>query len=346
MTHDFLSDNTSGILPQVAVALANVAMERTPPYGNDGHTKSLDQLFSRHFEKEVAVVLTSSGTAANSLALSVIAHPFEAILCHEHSHIQLREAGAPEFFTQGAKLVPLGGVSGKIDDGELAREFERGKSGRGQMLRYAAVSVTQPSDFGSLYDCDELKRICQIAHSNNAVVHMDGARFPQAVASLATSPADLTWRAGIDVLTFGGTKTGGFAAEAIVLFDPSLLPKAKLLQKRSGQTLSKMRFLSCQWPALLENDVIYEAARHARAQARNLADGLVELGLEITHAVEINMVFASLPISLVDYLRAAGVSFLTTDAASESMTARFVTSFETSAQELEALLDLVRTWQT
>jgi threonine aldolase len=341
---NFLSDNSCGVVPQVQAAFAASASGFDLPYGKDSVSGGLDALLSDHFGCDAAVVLTSTGTAANALALATLCAPYEAILCHPEAHINLRESGAPEFFTQGAKLVPLTGPDGRIDPDALETELARSKSGRGQSLRYAVVSVTQPTDFGTLYSEAELRRICEITHAHGAMVHMDGARFPAAVVATGLSPARSSWEAGVDVLTFGGTKSGGFAAEAVVFFNApeTLRARALLLQKRSGQTLSKMRFLSCQWPALIEGGVVYEAAGEAITHAARLERVfLADQRIAIAHPREINMVFAKIPVVLAERLRSSGVCFLTMLQRADEVVARFVTSFETTDREIEDLARLL-----
>lgn len=342
MQIDLLSDNVSGILPAVVMAFAEAGRGRAAPYGADSLTQGLDALFSDHFGTEVAVMLASTGTAANSLALSVMARPYEAILCHERSHVQLREAGAPEFFTQGAKLVPLPGPAGLIDPAALEAELRGARAGRGQMLPYSVVSITNPSDYGAVLGVRDLREICDIAHAHGCRVHMDGARFPHAINALGVTPAELSWQAGVDVLTYGGTKSGGYAAEAIVFFDRALSANAKLLQKRSGQTLSKMRFLSCQWQPLFEKGAIYAAAAQARQSAARLARVVEDAGFALTQPVEINMVFPRLPNAVIDRLRAAGVTFLMREVGATDSTIRFVTSFETTEEEIAGVAAALR----
>ena len=340
---NFLSDNTSGILPQVAEAFASAASGFDLAYGRDSLTSALEPLFSSHFGRQTAVVLTLTGTAANALALAVLSQPYEAVLCHSDSHIQLREAGAPEFFTQGAKLVPVGGPDGRIDPDALAEELGRAARGRGQSLPYTVVSLTQPTELGTLYSLDEVRRICDLAHAHGARVHMDGARFPHAVNGLGCSPAAASCEAGVDVLSFGATKSGGFAAEAVVLFDPGLARKARLMQKRSGQTLSKMRFLACQWGPLLEAGGAYQAARIAVVRAAALEEALrAHPGIEIICPRQANLVFATMPGALADHLARNGVRFAPVASRSDSVTGRFVTSFETTEAEVAALAALLQ----
>lgn len=340
---NFHSDNLSGILPEVLAAFAAAAQGPSggglaESYGQDPLSRDLDRLFGAYFGHEVAVVTTATGTAANALALATICPPTEAIVCHAQSHVNLREAGAPEFFTQGAKLVPLDGPQGRIRPADLEALFARSAQGREQSLRHAVVSLTQPTERGTLYSLEDLRRLCAIAHGHGALVHVDGARFAQAVVALGCSPAEASWQAGVDVLSYGGTKGGGFAAEAIVFFDRRHLDRARLLHKRAGQTVSKMRFLSCQWPALIETGALHASARASQRTAAELEDILrAHPGVAIEAPRQINMVFARLPHALADRLRAKGVGFHAQASDEAGVVARFVTSFATRGQDLDGL---------
>ena len=269
----FTSDNVSSACPEVMDALIAANLDNAPSYGNDKYSKNLKNKFSEIFETEVEVFPAISGTASNSLALSVLTPVFGKIYCHELSHINTDECGAPEFFTGGAKLVPLCGLEGRIN----AKNFSENIRGTGNvhLQQPAVVSITQSCETGTVYQLDEISSISEVAHSRGLKVHMDGARFANAIASLKVSPAEMTWKSGIDVLSFGGTKNGCIAAEAIIFFNKNLVGNFPFLHKRSGHLISKMRFISTQLMAYLSNDVWLRNARHANSMASLISKGLV-----------------------------------------------------------------------
>ena len=249
----FASDNVTSACPEIMQAINNANKGHVDSYGNDQWSKNLDKKFSNLFEKDVKVFTAVTGTAANSLALSSITPSYGNIYCHKISHINVDECGAPEFFTGGAKLITLDGNNGKFSAEELNKNI-RG-SGVVHNTQPSTVSITQSCETGVVYQINEINEICKIAHKNGMKVHMDGARFSNAVVSLNKSPAEMTWKCGIDILTFGGTKNGCLDAEAIIFFNSEDVGNFHYLQKRSGQLLSKMRFLSCQLDAYITNDL-------------------------------------------------------------------------------------------
>ena len=249
----FASDNVAGACPEVLDALMKANEGDSAPYGNDDYSKVLQEKFSEIFEKEVIVYPTASGTAANALALSTMTPVFGNIYCHKLAHINTDECGAPEFYTGGAKLIPLTGINGKITPEEL----EKNISGTGIVhhTQPSSVSVTQVCETGEVYELDEIKKITDVAHKHKLNMHMDGARFANALVALNCTPAEMTWKSGIDVLSFGATKNGCIAAEAIIFFKPELVGNISCLMKRAGHLLSKMRFVSAQLDAYISNDV-------------------------------------------------------------------------------------------
>ena len=228
----FASDNVTGACPEVLNALLKANDEDKTPYGNDELSKNLQNKFSEIFEKEVIVFPTASGTAANALALSTMTPSFGNIYCHRLSHINVDECGAPEFYTGGAKLVNLDGNNGKI----IAEELDRNISGKGVVhhTQPSSVSITQLCETGVAYNLDEIKEISEVTHKHDLNIHMDGARFANALVSLNCTPAEMTWKSGIDVLSFGATKNGCLAAEAIIFFKPELVGNLAFLMKREG----------------------------------------------------------------------------------------------------------------
>ena len=265
----FTSDNVTGACPEVMDALIKANSGVVASYGNDKWSSNLQKKFSEIFETNVTIFPATSGTASNSLALSVLSPVFGKIYCHELSHINTDECGAPEFFTGGAKLIPMRGSNGKI----TAKEFSESIRGAGNvhLTQPAVISITQSCETGTVYQLDEISAISEIAHAQGLKVHMDGARFANAGASLNASPAEITWKSGVYVLSFGGTKNGCLAAEAIVFFKPELVGNFPYLHKRSGHLISKMRFVSAQLEAYLSNDVWLRNARHANSMASLLS---------------------------------------------------------------------------
>ena len=293
---NFCSDNVAGAAPEILAALAAANRGAAMPYGADAVTARLQRKVAEIFETEVAVFPVATGSAANSLALSVMAPPYGAIYCHEAAHINVDECGAPEFFTGGAKLVDLAGADGKLHAGDLAAALAGAGAGIVHHVQPAAISLTQASECGTVYSPHELHEIADLARANGLKLHLDGARFANAVAGLGCSPADLTWRAGVDALSLGATKNGALAAEAVVFFDRALAAAFGYRRKRAGHLFSKMRFLSAQLEAYLSDDLWLRNARHANRLADRLAQGLAGLpGARLVYPVQANEVFVALP---------------------------------------------------
>ncbi|MCC7272924.1 MAG: low specificity L-threonine aldolase [Alphaproteobacteria bacterium] len=339
---NFASDNTAGAHPAIVAALAAASDGRAMPYGNDPWTERVAARLAALFEREVAVFPVATGTAANALALAALTPPWGAVLCHEAAHIQVDECGAPELLTGGAKLVPLAGDHGKIAAGALDAALARGVFGVVHSVQPSVLSLTQATESGTVYTPDEVRALAGRARAKGLAVHMDGARFANAVAALGVAPAAITWRAGVDVLSLGATKDGAFAAEAIVFFDRARADGFAYRRKRAGHLFSKMRFLSAQLDAWLADDLWLANARHANAMARRLAEGLGRLpGVHLQHPVEANAVFAALPGAVIARLAAAGFRFYrwpddTADAV------RLVTAWDTRADDVDALVAAAR----
>lgn len=332
----FASDNTSGVCPEIMEALARVNAGSAPAYGEDEVTRRLEARVAEVFEHEVAVFPLATGTAANALALAALAPRYGAVYCHREAHINVDECGAPEFFTGGAKLVALAGEHAKITP-EAVAEAAYGK-GVVHHVQPAAISVTQASEMGAVYTPDEVAALGRLAGEAGLVLHMDGARFANAVAHLGCRPAEVTWRAGVDVLTLGATKNGAMAAEAAIFFDPARAEAFAYLRKRAGQLFSKMRYVSAQLEAYLSDDLWLRNARHANARAARLAEGLAALpGAGLAAPVEANEVFIALPRPVVEGLKAAGYGFYVWREA-EAPLCRLVTAFDTPPEAVEALL--------
>ena len=332
----FASDNVTSACPEVmdAVIAANSGIAGS--YGDDEWSLALKNKLSEIFETEVEVFLAVTGTASNALALSALAPVFGKIYCHELSHINTDECGAPELFTGGAKLIPMRSSNGRIDAIDLA-ETIRG-SGNVHVTQPSVVSVTMSCETGTVYQLDEIKAISKIAHDNKMSVHMDGARFANALVSLDVSPAEMTWKSGVDVLTLGGTKNGCLAAEAVVFFKPEMVGNFPFLHKRSGQLLSKMRFISSQLEAYLTDDVWLRNARHANAMAKILSEGLDSFAnIKLAYPTQSNEVFVHLPRDVIDYLNNAGYDI--NEEELDGKAVRFVTAWNSEVKDINDLLD-------
>ncbi len=332
----FASDNVTSACPEVmdAVIAANSGIAGS--YGDDEWSLALKNKLSEIFETEVEVFLAVTGTASNALALSALAPVFGKIYCHELSHINTDECGAPELFTGGAKLIPMRSSNGRIDAVDLA-ETIRG-SGNVHVTQPSVVSVTMSCETGTVYQLDEIKAISKIAHDNKMSMHMDGARFANALVSLDVSPAEMTWKSGVDVLTLGGTKNGCLAAEAVVFFKPEMVGNFPFLHKRSGQLLSKMRFISSQLEAYLTDDVWLRNARHANAMAKILSEGLNSFAnIKLAYPTQSNEVFVHLPRDVIDYLNSAGYDI--NEEELDGKAVRFVTAWNSEVKDINDLLD-------
>ena len=333
----FASDNVAGACPEVLKALLNANEGDCTPYGNDQLSTDLQKKFSDIFEKDVIVFPTTSGTAANALALSTMTPVFGNIYCHKLSHINTDECGAPEFYTGGAKLVTLNGVMGKVTSEEL--EDKIGGFGIVHHTQPSSVSITQLCETGEVYQLEEIKKISEIAHKHKLNMHMDGARFANALISLNTTPAQMTWKSGIDVLSFGATKNGCLAAEAIIFFKPELVGNLPFLMKRAGHLLSKMRFISAQLDAYISNDVWLRNARHANEMGKKLSEGLISSNIDLAYPVAANEVFVKFPREIIEYLNSEGYKM--NEEELDGKAVRLVTAWNTTESEVDQLLDLI-----
>ena len=293
--YNFLSDNVDGAAPEILEAIVAANAGTAPPYGDDDYTRRMNDRFAAVFEHRLQAFPLSSGTGSNSIGLAALANPYGAIYCHETAHINTYECGAAEFFT-GAKLVGLAGRDCKLDADALDEALTLAGRGNPTRVQPFALNITQPTDFGTLYSLAEVSGLCEVAHRHGLRVHMDGARFANALAALGCSPADLTWRCGVDVLSFGATKNGAINAEAVVVFDAELAREIPYRMKRGGQMLSKARFVSAQLERYLADDRWLERARRANANAAALARRLTAIpGVSLVAPVEINMLFLRMP---------------------------------------------------
>ncbi|WP_414660708.1 threonine aldolase family protein [Horticoccus sp. 23ND18S-11] len=306
----FASDNTAGLCPEALAALSAVNASSVPSYGDDDETSAAKRRLAEVFETECDVFFVFNGTAANALALAALCERHHAILCHALAHIETDECGAPEFFTGGSKLLLVEGPDAKLRPAELEPVLHRGHGVHFPKIR--ALSLTQSTELGTIYTPEEVRALCDFAHARGLAVHVDGARFANAAAALrerGVTPADLTWKAGVDVLCFGGTKNGLLASEAVIFFNRDLAREFEYRVKQSGQLQSKLRFASAQWNAILRDDTWRRHGAHANRQARVLSDGLVALGLKLVTPTEANGVFVDLPPALVTALERRGWHF-------------------------------------
>jgi threonine aldolase len=338
---NFASDNTAPVTPAILDALAEASRGFARGYGNDDWTEAAERRFCEIFERDVAAFLVPTGTAANALALAQVSPPWGVVLCHAESHILTDECGAPEFFGNGLKLVGLSGAAGKITVDGL-HEALAGYGGHSpHQVIPSALSITQATEAGTIYRTDEIAALAQIARQRSLSVHMDGARFANALVRLNATPAEMTCRSGVDVLSLGATKGGALAAEAVIFFDPATAAFFGERRKRGGHLLSKHRFIAAQFLAYLADD----RCRHANAMADKLAVALTAIGLQPVWPVEANLVFVVLPHALDAKLRAAGASYYVRnsdsfDTGPDNVLIRLVTSFATVEEDVERFVDL------
>ena len=334
---NFASDNTAPVAPEILAALGQANDGFVSSYGADPLTARLTGLMRDVFERDVAVYPVATGTAANALALATLVRPYGAVLCYEEAHIATDECGAPEFYMGGAKLVTLPAPDGRIAPAQIESAMARARDGGVHHVMPEAASITQSTEWGTVYDPDQVGAIGAACRGHGLHLHMDGARFANALAHLDCSPADLTWRAGVDALSFGATKNGALAAEAVVFFDPALAAGFERRRKRAGQLWSKMRFLSAQLVAYLEGGLWLRHAGHANAMATALEHGLSPLpGIRLVQPVQANEVFVAMPEPLIEKLQAEGAVFYRwIEVPGEALPViRLVTSFRTTADEV------------
>jgi len=330
---NFRSDNTAAIAPQILSALNKANTGRAAAYGGDAWTQLLDEAFSQVFERAVRVFTVATGTAANAIAIASLVPPWGAIYCHREAHIEVDEAGAAGFFSGGAKLSLLDGAHAKVAPSAL-RAAPTGLDIHAS--KPAALSISQASERGAVYKLHELEALGTAAQELGLKYHMDGARLANAIAHLGCAPAAATWRAGVDVLSFGATKNGAMAGEAVVAFDLDRVEAIEKQRKRSGHLLCKGRYPAVQLLAYLKGDLWLRLAADANAMAQEIA---AAAGALVSAPVEANMVLIKPGASGLQRLRDAGVSFYDWGPGE----ARLVTSWQTSAVELNALCALLRT---
>lgn len=339
MIANFRSDNETPVAAPVMQAILDANEGTAFAYGDDDWSLRLDDAFSSLFETEVRVLPVPTGTVANAIALACVTPPWGAVLCHANAHIFWDEAGAPEFYGHGLRLVTGGGENGKLEPDTL-RAALAGATGHGvHSYEASALSLTQLTESGTLYRPDELSALCTIAREAGLATHLDGARFGNAVAALGCAPADLTWRAGIDMLSFGASKNGCLAAEALVFFERhELYGHAERLRKRGGHLYSKMRYLSAQLLAYIDNGLWLDLARHANQQAARFAAAVdAHPAAALEYPAQGNEVFVRWTPSAFEALEAAGIGFLGWPGRDDL--SRFVFGHTTTEADTTALID-------
>ena len=346
----FASDNWSGAHPRIAENLSRHASGFASAYGTSELDKTVEDRICEIFERQVSVFFVATGTAANSLALASVARAGGISFCHADAHVNADEGGAPEFLTGGARLFGVEGAEGRIDPQALDAAISRFEPASPHHGRAMAVTVTQATEVGTVYSLDELDAITAVAKSRNLPVHMDGARFANALVALGTNPAEMTWKRGIDMLSFGGTKNGCWCAEAIVFFDPDMAADMPFIRKRSAQLFSKSRFISAQLEAYLDGDLWLDLARHSNAMADRLRAGLaVKNTARLAWDTTANEVFVVIEKSAADRARKRGARFhpwqppqgwLPLPRENETLI-RLVTSFATTSAEVDQFLALI-----
>lgn len=328
----FFSDNAAPVSPAVMAAIM-AADTLDTAYDGDAWSGRLDAAFSALFETEVSAIWVPTGTAANCLALATLCPPFGGVLCHEEAHVEMDEAGAPEFFTHGAKLMAVSGEGAKVTPDVLRAKLATIRDDVHQVQAHA-LTITNATEYGLVYTPAEVASLGDLCRERNIGFHMDGARFANAVASLGCSPADLTWRAGVDALSFGFTKNGGMSAEALVFFRPGLVDQAKRRRKRAGHLLSKGRYLAAQLLALIADDLWLKNGEAANAAARRVADAA---GDRCLHPVQANEIFIRVTAAEAASLRALGYDFYDWGEGA----ARLVTAWHHRAEDVQPLADAI-----
>ncbi|KJS14985.1 MAG: threonine aldolase [Hoeflea sp. BRH_c9] len=344
----FTSDNWAGAHPAISASLSAHSTGFSAAYGASDLDRKVEQTFNTIFGREVAVFFVGTGTAANSLALSAVNRPGGVSFCHREAHVIADECGAPEFFSHGARLVPVDGADGKMDPAILETEIARFPAGFVHAGQPMAVTLTQATEAGTVYQPDEIRAISKIAKAHGLPLHMDGARFANALVALDLTPAQMTLDLGVDILSFGGTKNGCWCAEALVFLDPAMANQAAFIRKRAAHLFSKSRFIAAQFDAYFENDLWLDLARHSNTMADRLRTGISGSSrARLAWQSSANEIFPILSKSLSRELMAKGALFYEWTApraashlvgADETML-RLVTSFATTEDQVDQFLE-------
>ncbi len=336
----FASDNTSAAAPGVMEAVLRANTGYAMGYGNDATMAEVTAQIRRVFEAPEAVVhLVSTGTAANALALATMVEPWQTVLCHRHAHIAEDECGAPEFFSNGAKLVLVDGAHGKMTPEGVTTALGSVAQGVIHGVQRGALSITNVTEAGTVYTAAEVAALTAIARAHNIPSHLDGARFANALVATGATAAEMTWKAGVDLVSFGGTKNGCLGVEAVVIFDPALDWEFQLRRKRAGHLSSKNRFLAAQMLGYLEDDLWLKLATHANAMGARLAQGLAGIAhVSQRHPVQANMMFPEWAAGTHERLKAAGAVYYSFPAPEGREGARLVTSWSTMPEDINCFL--------
>jgi threonine aldolase len=336
--NQFASDNYAGICPEAWEAMAFANKGYAGSYGDDAWTTKACESIRELFETDCEVFFVFNGTAANSLALASLCHSYHSIICHETAHVETDECGASEFFSNGTKVLLVPGENGKVDLDAVQHTVERR-----QDIHYPkprVLSITQATELGTVYSVAEMKKIAEVAARLSLKVHMDGARFANAIASLGVAPKEITWQAGVDVLCFGGTKNGFAVGEAVVFFNRELAYEFDYRCKQAGQLASKMRFLAAPWTGTLQSGAWLQHAGHANASARQLEQLVTGIpGVIVKYPCQANSVFLQMSPRLIEALHQRGWHFYTFIGTGN---ARFMCSWETRAEDINALVQDIR----
>ncbi|MEJ6601586.1 MAG: low specificity L-threonine aldolase [Opitutaceae bacterium] len=337
--HHFSSDNTTGICPEAWAALSEANQGRLPSYGSDDWTRQACDMIRELFEKpDAEIFFVFNGTAANSLSLASLCQSYHSVICHDYAHVETDECGAPEFFSNGTKILTSKGESGKLTPSGVLELIKKRSDIHYPKPR--VLSLTQSTEWGTAYSTVEIKALTEVAKAHELAVHMDGARFANAAAALkereGASPADFTWRAGVDVLCFGGTKNGMNTSEAVVFFDPAMAREFEYRCKQAGQLASKMRFLSSQWVGVLKDGAWLRHGEHANAMARQLGQTLRDrFGLELAAEPEVNAVFVHLEPEISAAMHQRGWHFYNFIGATGN---RLMCSWDTQQEDLDRFI--------
>jgi threonine aldolase len=335
---EFRSDNCGSAAPEIVEALVRANQGTAIGYGADDLTLKLNETLSTIFETSVRVFPIPTGTGANALALAATGTPFGAVYCSPEAHINTSECNAVGFFGSGLKVTPISGIHGKVCPESFETHLNNAGFGQAHKSQPVAVNLVQATDLGAVYSVDEISRISALAHGKNLTVHMDGARFANALAYLGCSPAEMTWKAGVDILSLGVTKNGGLLSDAIVVFNPEIAENIGFHLRRGGMIWSKMRFASAQILAYVENDLWLKLAHKSNAAAQKLATGIRSTpGARLIAPVQANELFVEMSANALDHLAQDGVLYYRRG----PQLARFVCRWDTTEDEVNKLITLI-----
>ena len=336
----FKSDNGSGVAPEIMTALLRANEGYASSYGADDGTNRVRDLMRAAFEApEAAVYLVATGTAANALALALYTQPWMATFAHEGSHVAVDECGAPEFFSGGAKVLPVAGDHGKMTPETLSQALTRNAHGDVHSVQRGMLSVTNLTEAGTAYSVAEVAALTKVAKAHGMPSHLDGSRLANALVATGATPAQMTWKAGIDVVSFGGTKNGCMGVEAVVIFDTAKAWEFELRRKRAGHLFSKHRFLSAQMEAYLTDGLWLRLAAHANQMGARLARGLAQVpGAQLLHPVDANILFPIFPLGTYDRATARGTRYNPYPAPPGRENARLITSWSTTEADVDGVV--------